>query len=311
MSETFKPAISAIIPIYNGRRFLREAVESVIAQTLPPVELILVDDGSTDDSLSVLDGLEFPFPVVKIRQENAGQSAARNRGMRETKSTYVAFLDQDDIWCSRHLEWLVRALGQKPGASMVYGDIDEVDANGKIIISRLHKNVPGTPNPKKNLPSCLGYDLLIFPSAAMIDRDFALFQGGFPEQLCGYEDDYLFTRLIWMRGCAYVDRSITAWRHHDSNASFTRERAHKSMIKFADLCFTFWGDNHGAKYYWGRELLAPRFARTSRARHDAAMSDGSYEEAECYAKDAELFNKLAKHGASRNEWLAVKSSFNL
>ena len=230
--------------------------------------------------------------------------------MREAKSKYIAFLDQDDIWYPKHLEWLVDTLNQSPSSGLVYGDIDEIDINSEIINSRLHRKIPGTRNPKEDICSCLGYDLLIFPSASLVDRKLALFQGGFPEQLCGYEDDYLFTRLIWIYGCAYVNRSIASWRHHDTNASFCRERAHKSMIKFADLCFTFWSDNYAAKYYWGRQLLAPRFARTSRARYDVAIKEGAIAEADHYMKHALIFDKLAKHGASRHEWLKVKPLFN-
>ncbi|HEY4590097.1 MAG TPA: glycosyltransferase, partial [Thermoanaerobaculia bacterium] len=92
-----QPRISAILPVFNGRRFLPDAVRSVLAQTLPPCELIVVDDGSTDSSLEALENLPpAPFPVRVLRQANAGQSAARNAAAREATGEYLAFLDQDD-----------------------------------------------------------------------------------------------------------------------------------------------------------------------------------------------------------------------
>jgi len=105
--------VSAILPVWNGRRFLRDAVRSVAAQTLPPGELIVVDDGSTDGSLAELEGLPpAPFPVRVLRQENAGQSAARNLAARQAEGEYLAFLDQDDQWHPQHLEQVSRLRGR-------------------------------------------------------------------------------------------------------------------------------------------------------------------------------------------------------
>ena len=94
--------VSCIIPCYNAERFLGEAIESVIAQTLSPAEIIVIDDGSTDGSAAV--AARYADRVEYLRQENAGPAAARNRGIELTHGNFVAFLDADDLWHPEKLE---------------------------------------------------------------------------------------------------------------------------------------------------------------------------------------------------------------
>lgn len=93
--------ISVIIPVYNGQRFLAQAVNSVLKQTVPPGEVIVVDDGSTDGSADI--ARSFPTPVCTIFQENKGPAAARNAGVKEARGQLIAFLDADDIWLPEKL----------------------------------------------------------------------------------------------------------------------------------------------------------------------------------------------------------------
>jgi glycosyltransferase involved in cell wall biosynthesis len=116
MTET--APVAAIVPLFNGRRFIREAIESVLAQELKPREIIVVDDGSNDNCGNLLSG----YPEVRIiRQRNGGEAAARNRGIRESKEPMVAFLDQDDLWLPRKLTVQVRALEADPSIDIVFG----------------------------------------------------------------------------------------------------------------------------------------------------------------------------------------------
>ncbi|MGL6097742.1 MAG: glycosyltransferase family 2 protein, partial [Fimbriiglobus sp.] len=90
------PTVSVVIPCYNGAEFLPETLRSVLAQTVPVHEILVIDDGSTDDSAAVAEG--FGPPVRVIRQPNQGESVARNRGIDEATGEWVAFLDADDLW---------------------------------------------------------------------------------------------------------------------------------------------------------------------------------------------------------------------
>ena len=106
-----QPLVSVIIPVYNGARFLRAALESVFAQTYRPIEVIVVDDGSSDAS----GGIAESFPEVHyIRQENQGVAAARNNGIEVARGEFFAFLDQDDLWTPEKLKVQIEHLLSNP-----------------------------------------------------------------------------------------------------------------------------------------------------------------------------------------------------
>lgn len=120
---SFKESISVIIPVYNAEKYLAEAVESVLAQTIQPLEIILVDDGSTDKSVEVA---QKYFPDVQlICQENKGISGARNTGIRISKGELLAFLDNDDIWPEDHIEKLLALLHSNEDLQMVFGHVQQ------------------------------------------------------------------------------------------------------------------------------------------------------------------------------------------
>ena len=108
--------VSVIIPTFNRAMFLKRAVDSVLDQTLSCSEIIIVDDGSTDDTGEILDNLSFLSPkLIQIcRQENKGPAAARNLGIRTAKFSYIAFLDSDDHWHKRKLEKQYQSLADHP-----------------------------------------------------------------------------------------------------------------------------------------------------------------------------------------------------
>ncbi len=100
--------ISVVIPVYNGEKYIAKAIQSVVDQTLPPYEIIIVNDGSTDDSALILVDLAKKYPIQYYQKKNGGQSAARNYGVQVSHGDLIAFLDQDDIWYPHHLEELVK-----------------------------------------------------------------------------------------------------------------------------------------------------------------------------------------------------------
>lgn len=91
-----RPAISVVIPCYNAGRFLRETIDSILAQSYSPMEVIVVDDGSTDDSAAIAES--YGPPVRVVRQHNQGESVARNRGIEDARGDWIAFQDADDYW---------------------------------------------------------------------------------------------------------------------------------------------------------------------------------------------------------------------
>jgi len=121
------PLVSVVIPVYNGERFLRESLESVVAQTFQDYEIVCVDDGSTDGSCALLK--QYGARVRVIQQANAGQSAARNVGVRQATGGFVAFLDQDDRWYPSKLAQQVTVLSAEPDVAMVHCNYDRMDTS--------------------------------------------------------------------------------------------------------------------------------------------------------------------------------------
>lgn len=118
------PLVSVVIPVFNGERFLREAVESVLAQQYAPVEIIIVDDGSTDDTATV--ARSFPETVRYLHQTNQGPAAARNRGIEHAKGSLIAFADADDLWPEAKLGLQLPYLIKDPAIDIVIGRIQQV-----------------------------------------------------------------------------------------------------------------------------------------------------------------------------------------
>ncbi len=113
-----RPLVSAIIPVYNGARFIAEAVESVRAQNYDPLEIIVVDDGSDDDTPSILRSFT---DIRYIRQGNQGVAAARNTGIHNSRGELIAFLDADDYWASNKLDIQVDCLLTHPDIGYTLG----------------------------------------------------------------------------------------------------------------------------------------------------------------------------------------------
>jgi len=118
-----RPGISVVIPVYNGARYLSECIESVLAQTYPATEIIVVDDGSEDDTLTV--AANWNDRVRYQRISHGGPARARNHGVRLVATDVIAFLDSDDIWLSSKLELQMAALSREDDPTMVFGHVQQ------------------------------------------------------------------------------------------------------------------------------------------------------------------------------------------
>ena len=107
------PLISCIVPVYNGERFLAEALDSILGQTYRPLEVIVVDDGSTDATAEIAAG--YAPQVTCLRQDNCGAASAKNRGISASRGQLIAFLDADDLWLPGKLERQEARLRERPG----------------------------------------------------------------------------------------------------------------------------------------------------------------------------------------------------
>jgi len=113
--------ISCIVPVFNGERYIAETIKSILDQTLAPLEIIVVDDGSTDSTHDVL--RPFGDHIQIVTQKNQGPSGARNRGLEQSRGEFVAFLDADDLWIPEKLELQIERMDEMPHAQLCSGHI--------------------------------------------------------------------------------------------------------------------------------------------------------------------------------------------
>jgi glycosyltransferase involved in cell wall biosynthesis len=291
LNRQIRPSISVIIPVYNGRKYLKEAIESVARQTLLPVELIIVDDGSSDDSLSILKDMELPFPVIEIFQENGGQGTARNHGARLAKGTYLAFLDQDDRWYPEHLEKLVKPFSKMRRIGWVYSNLDEIDRQGQLVSTSMLNNL-SSKHPKTNLIDLLSHDMFILPSASIISKEAFDSINGFDVRLRGYEDDDIFLRLF-RKGYrnVYLPQALSQWRIYHSSSSFSARMAESRKIYAGKLVKTY-PDDPGLARFWVRDCIAPRFLHNSLGDFFSGRAARNFDKCEAALGDILYYAKL-------------------
>lgn len=128
-----EPLVSVVIPVFNGASFITRAVDSVLAQTCKDFEIIIVDDGSTDDTQAVLARLAQTSGIICLQQKNAGPAQARNIGIQSAKGENIAFLDCDDIWFPEKLETQLTILKGNSQPVLVHSNYEVIDPTGQVI----------------------------------------------------------------------------------------------------------------------------------------------------------------------------------
>lgn len=206
--------ISVIIPVYNGARHLRETLETVFAQTLPAHEVIIVDDGSTDDSPAILEAHGDRLRV--FRQANQGVAAARNAGLLHVTGDAIAFLDQDDLWPAERNRIMAEALAADPEVGVIIGQVEMLN---QISVPR-HVAWTMETAPREIL---LGSQLFRPDVFAKV--------GNFSTNV-GYGDDtdFLIRRGENRIGSKYVDAVTLVYRLHDHNTSHDDAVSRSHMI---------------------------------------------------------------------------------
>jgi GT2 family glycosyltransferase len=217
---TEAPAISVIIPVFNRGYCLAATLRSVLAQTFTDFEVIVVDDGSTDDSAAV--ARSFGGRVQVFTQTNRGVSAARNTGLRAARGKWIAFLDSDDFWRPQKLERQLAAL-QKHGG--VWCATQPVDQNGRPLF-RIEevKSVPAEPGiffipqPVELVVVATCHPYL---QSMLVEKKLTQRAGWFAEELFGPEDTEYIFRLSQLSGMYFVDEPLTVVTQSNSD-SLTR-----------------------------------------------------------------------------------------
>jgi glycosyltransferase involved in cell wall biosynthesis len=207
------PTISVVIPSYNCAPYLRETIESVLGQTYAPIEVLIVDDGSTDGSLEIARG--FDLPVRVITQTNSGVSVARNRGIDEAQGEWIAFVDADDLWEPTKLERQIESLAEEANDDVVCLYTDFYRFGGPVGHRvELRPDCPSAPD--RRVQMLITYTVL--PSTAVV-RASALDDGlRFPAGITDSEDMIFLLDLRELGRFVRTADPLVGYRIHQTSA---------------------------------------------------------------------------------------------
>lgn len=222
MPLAVKPRISVVIPAYNSARFIDEAVKAALGQTYPNVEVIVIDDGSTDETPERL--AEFGDQIIVHRQANAGVATARNAGVSKATGEWIAFLDADDVWLPQKLERQLQA-AQRP---LVY--TNRYNFGERKDVPAIQTDCTPMYDGDVFLPLLLAGNFITM-SSVMLRRDLFEQMGGFCEALGGTEDWDLWLRIAECHLVHWCPEPLVYYRFHSAGMS----RNHRLMRRQRQL----------------------------------------------------------------------------
>lgn len=295
--------VSVVIPTYNRADIISKAIESALAQTYDNVELVVVDDGSTDETRGVVEA--YGPRVRYIRQENAGVSAARNRAMRHSRGEFVAFLDSDDAWKPWRIEAQVAALRRHPEAGLAWTDMTAIDgrervvderhlrvmyaAHGKVDIEKVMRQVDVLAALSASAPPALASsavrigDLfneillgnLLHTSTVLVRRAWVERVGGFDPSFVRAGEDYEFyVRLCSVGPVIFIDAPSTFYRVGASD-QLTRPSMMLEVARNNLRAIQKWVPHAGAHLALPRKMVRRRFADSYSWLGEAELDAGN------------------------------------
>jgi glycosyltransferase involved in cell wall biosynthesis len=213
--RTQNPKVSVVIPTYNRAAKVRATIESVLAQTMTDLEVIVVDDGSSDGTGKILEET-FGDRIRYYAQANKGASVARNKGVEEARGEWIAFLDSDDLWEREKLEWQFKALEQfAPQCCGCYTDVrflNHTETRTMFQMAEENYRHEGTMGVNTDVLRLLvrpgGAGMVVCLSSFLARADVARVTGGFDPKLLFSQDSEFLFRLAMLTGFCYVNRPL-------------------------------------------------------------------------------------------------------
>lgn len=226
--------VTVIIPTYNSAQFISEAIESVLNQTYRNFEIVVVDDGSMDNTRRILE--PFSKKIKYIYQENSGPSKARNTGIQNSKGEYIAFLDADDTWLSEKLELQVKIISNNMHLGLIFTDsltIENEKLGEKTFLNqkKCYEDLLKTKNCIHRPFKILFNENFVVTSTVMVRKKCFDRVGRFDESFSSAEDRELWLRLSAYYDFALIPRVLIHKRNHSNNIGFDWERCFTSRIK--------------------------------------------------------------------------------
>ncbi len=223
------PTISVIIPLYNKEREIEGTIRSVLAQRLQPLEIVVVDDGSTDHSAALVEAI--PSPLIRlVRQPNAGECAARNRAIAESRGELLALLDADDEWEEGFLEEVAALYREFPGCG-IYSTAFRVVS---------HDGIFPAPTPTRrgivdNFFRDSAHRYVSIPSASAIPREVIDRVGGFPDGMKMGGDLYMWIKIARRYPVCFSPQPLCRYSKVASNRSASTYTPERTVYSFEEL----------------------------------------------------------------------------
>lgn len=209
--------VSVIVPVYNRAHYVGATIDSILQQSYSNIEIVLVNDGSTDTSLEVLQEYQkqHPAKVVIIDQKNQGQVASRNNAIRQAKGEFIAFLDSDDLWKPEKLALQIPLF--KDDIGLVYTGIDNIDEHGKVVSTELcDESIVGNILPQLLIRNRMTGGTVVVTKKALNEV------GLFDESFSAAENWDLWIRICYQYKAALVNQALVQYRVHPGNMSKDR-----------------------------------------------------------------------------------------
>lgn len=230
-----RPLVSTIVPAYNAARFLAGALDSALAQTLGTLEVIVVDDGSTDATAAIADSYAARHPgiVRVIHQPNQGLCHARNAALADARGRYFALLDADDLWLPHHLADCVAVLEARHNVALVHADIERIDIVGRSLC-RAERHWD-TLDCEPFVALYLRREHVCCPTA-VFRREAIERVGAFDTRFnrLGCEDRDLWLRITAAYDIAYIADVHARYRLHGANMSTNFDKMRQARIRLVD-----------------------------------------------------------------------------
>jgi glycosyltransferase involved in cell wall biosynthesis len=285
-------SISVVIPVHNGRRFIVGALESVERQSLAPLEMIVIDDGSTDETGREIDAFTATIPVICLRQEQRGAGAARNTGAALARGEWLAFLDADDLWHPDKLATQIEYAEHHPDLGFFYSDVDLIDETGEFAQRRwaTREFVEKKLNSRQRL-SRIVFDGRPFPLPSTVFMKRQLFErtGGFNTAFGGkyHEDFEFFARLAEVAPLYFIPRSLARHRGHSSQPDAGAEMDRQNWLLFLDCLWEIW-----QRSPLKQATLARYYGKHYGDEGKRCLRTGDYEAARRYCRLAAAYDPL-------------------
>lgn len=202
MNESNYPLITVVIPVYNSEKYISSAIESVLTQTYQNFEIIIINDGSTDNTKRVIESFN-DSRIKYIEQKNAGPAAARNKGLENAIGEYIAFLDADDLWKPEKLELQINVFKGHDDICLTYSALEVLSSENILIELHSFKNYK-----RMDLVKFLLFDHIAIMPAVMIKKTYLDEVGYFNPGLYTGEDWDLWLRLALKANFFYTDKIL-------------------------------------------------------------------------------------------------------